>query len=233
MIAMGFIIAVYLVSKNPTPFGLTQEDVVDLSLYILIGGIIGARIMYILLNLDYFVKNPLEVFYLSRGGLVYYGAFAGGVVAMILGTRNKKISFLRAADLFAPYLALAQGVGRIGCFLNGCCYGREVSATFPFKVCFPGSAVARHPTQIYSSLVLVLLFLMLKSFQPRRRFSGEIFMIYCALYSFQRYFMEFLRGDNTVFMLNMTISQAVSVVLFIGSSIAWAVFFARWKNTHL
>ncbi len=232
MVSVGFLLAVYLALKDASSFGLKPDDVIDLALYILIGGLIGARVMYILLNFYYFRRNPLEIFYLSRGGLVYYGAFIGGVLASGIYVFKKKLSFWNTADLFAPYIALGQAAGRIGCFLNGCCYGREVLGTFPLRVSFPGSSIGRHPTQVYSSLVLILLFLMLKAFRSRRRFAGEVFIVYCAAYSFQRYLMEFLRGDNPPILFYMTVSQVMSAVLFAASLLVWLLFFARWKSTH-
>ena len=231
MVSAGFLLAVYLVLKDARPLGFDPDDVIDIALYMLIGGLIGARVAYVLLNFDYFRRNPLEIFYLSRGGLVYYGAFLGGLLAVVACIFRKKLSFWNVADLFAPYIALGQAVGRIGCFLNGCCYGRAVSGNFSLGVAFPESTVIRHPTQVYSSLILLVLFLALKAFRPRRRFAGEVFIIYCAAYSFQRFFIEFLRGDNPPILLNMTASQVMSAVIFTASLFVWSIFFARWKST--
>ena len=213
MVAIGFGLAVYLASATAPSHGIKKENVIDMALCILIAGLVGARFLYVILNIDYYLARPMEVFYISQGGLVYYGAFLSGLLASVICAFRMKVSFWKMADLFAPYIALAQAIGRVGCFLNGCCYGR-----------------GQHPVQIYASLALFLIFLMLLLIQRRRRFAGEAFLSYCVLYSAKRFFMEFLRGDNPRILFGLTVSQAISLLLFAGAVFAYAVFFKRWKK---
>jgi len=232
MVAAGFGISIYLASLRTPLFGVRKDDLLDCALYILIGGLAGARLLYVALNFGYFKARPLEIFYLSQGGLAYYGAFLGGIAAGVIYVLKSGISFWDTADLLAPYIALGQSIGRIGCLLNGCCYGRPVSDDFPFKVYFPQDHVARHPTQVYSSLILLALFAVLSMLQERRRFSGEIFLAYVFAYSFQRYFIEFLRGDNPAVVFGMTTSQLMSVLFFALSFFIYRKYLKRWKNTQ-
>jgi phosphatidylglycerol:prolipoprotein diacylglycerol transferase len=232
MVALGFGVGTFLISQRAASFGISKDHVLDLALVLLIGGLLGARLFYVVLNLDYFKAHPLEVFYLPHGGLSYHGAFISGVLVGAIYVKRKGISFWDMADLWAPYVALGQSIGRIGCFLNGCCYGREVHGEFPLRVYFPHDQVARHPSQMYSSLILLVLFLMLRLLQERRHFSGEVFLAYILAYSLQRFFTDFLRGDNPSALFGLTLSQLISAISFAGSLVVYLLFFIRWKSTH-
>src|SRR3989338_9013316 len=231
MVAAGFGAAIYLALRQAHKFGLKKENVIDICLYILIAGLAGARILYVLLNLDYYRSNPIEIFYISRGGLVWYGAFFFGLLAGLLYAVLKKISFRDMADLIAPYIALGQSIGRIGCFLNGCCYGTVAAQGFPLRVYFPEDAFPRHPTQVYSSLALLGLFILLRYLQGHRRFRAEIFFSYAVLYPVQRFIIEFFRGDNPRVIMNLTVSQAGSLAVFVISSCAYIIFLIRFKRS--
>ncbi len=232
MIALGFGLGIYLAARRAHIFGVTREDLLDLALFILIGGIAGARLFHVALNYDYFKSRPLEVILLSRGGLAYYGAFAGGLAAGLVFKLWKKIPFWNTADLLAPYVALGQSIGRIGCFLNGCCYGGAASDDFPLRVHFPHDTVARHPVQAYSSLILFALFVALRSLRERRRFAGEVFLAYAIAYPFQRFFIDFLRDDTPRAVFDLTVSQLMSVPLFAASVVIYLLLYRRWKNTR-
>jgi len=221
MIALGFAIAIFLACRRAHLFGLNADRIIDLAVFLLLGGIIGARVFYILLNLNYYKINMFEAIDLTKGGLVWYGGFAAALLVLIWYIKKNKIKFWPVADFMAPYVALGEAFGRIGCLLNGCCYGREASAGYPSGIIFPGESVIRYPTQIYSSVILLLIFMILRLWQERRHFAGEIFLGYCALYSMKRFFIEFLRGDNPQIMLGLTISQIISVIVFV---LAVAIF---------
>jgi len=116
-------------------------------------------------------------------------------------------------------------------FLNGCCYGVAAPAGYPLAVIFPGEGIARQPTQAYSSLSLILIFIILRLWQDRRHFAGEIFLGYCMLYSLKRFLLESLRGDNPVILSGLTISQGLSVVVFIIAITVFALKAAKWKKS--
>ncbi|MDD5428521.1 MAG: prolipoprotein diacylglyceryl transferase [Candidatus Omnitrophica bacterium] len=230
MVAVGFALATVLIYRRAPKFNLNREKCVDLAITILISGIVGARLLFVLLNLRFYAANPLEIIMLSKGGLVWYGGFIAGLVAMLIYVRINALSFWSVVDLVAPYVALAQGFGRIGCFLNGCCYGVTVAPGFPLGVVFPPESDPRLPTQLISAALLFLIFAILVIWQNRRRFIGEIFLAYCMLYSAKRFVIEFFRGDNPRLFLSLTMSQIISAVIFIAAVAVFALKARRWKN---
>ena len=143
MVAAGFGAAIYLALRQAHKFGLKKENVIDICLYILIAGLAGARILYVLLNLDYYRSNPIEIFYISRGGLVWYGAFFFGLLAGLLYAVLKKISFRDMADLMAPYIALGQSIGRL--LPQRLLLRHGSGAGLPAKGLFPGGRLPQAP----------------------------------------------------------------------------------------
>lgn len=231
MVAIGFAVVTLLAYRHADDFGINKEKIIDLGIVMLIGGIVGARIVYIALNFQYYIKNPLEIINLTKGGLVWYGAFISGMVAAAWFVRKSRISFWTAADLFAPYIALAQAFGRIGCFLNGCCYGSAAPSGFVLDVVFPGESVLRYPTQIFSAIALLLIFVILRIWQKKRHFTGEIFLAYGLLYSMKRFSIEFFRGDYPKVLYGLTISQLISTAIFIICSSLFIYRCIKWKRS--
>jgi phosphatidylglycerol:prolipoprotein diacylglycerol transferase len=225
MVAIGFALATLLAYRHAADFGINKDRIIDLGIVMLISGIVGARIVYVALNFQYYMRNPLEVVNLTKGGLVWYGAFIFGLIAAILFAKRTKISFWTGADLYAPYIALAQAFGRIGCFLNGCCYGGASPDGFVLGVLFPGESAPRYPAQVFSAIALLIIFAILKIWQKRRHFAGEIFLGYGLLYSMKRFGMEFLRGDNPKILYGLTVSQLTSVIIFV---VCLSIFIYRW-----
>ena len=230
MVALGFGLATLLIYTRASKFHLDKDKIIDLAIVILIAGVIGARAVYILLNMGYYLANPIEIIDLSKGGLVWYGGFLAGLFALIFYIRKERLDFWNVADLFAPYIALAQGFGRIGCFLNGCCYGIPAPSGYIFAVTFPYENVARHPTEIYSILALFLIFALLRLWQDKRHFVGEVFLGYCILYSSKRFLIEFLRGDNPKIFFGLTISQMVSIFIFLMAAPLFIKKTVQWKK---
>lgn len=215
MVAIGFAFSAFFIYRRAPKFNIDKDRAVDLTIVVLISGIIGARLLYVLLNLSFYIANPIEIIMLSKGGLVWYGGFIAALLAMIIYIRIAHLNFWAVVDMIAPYAALGQAFGRIGCFLNGCCYGMKVSSGFPFAVTFPCDNDPRFPSQLVSAGLLFIIFIILLIWQNRRRFAGEIFLAYCVLYSSKRFSMEFLRGDNPRILLGLTISQIISALIFI------------------
>ena len=233
MVSIGFAVAIILAYTRAAEFGLDKDRIIDFGIVVLLGGLAGARLFYVLLNMEYYLSHPLEIINVTRGGLVWYGAFISGILIAIIFVKKNNINFWMGADLLAPYIALAQGIGRIGCFLNGCCYGSIIvqpSNYVPY-VAFPGESVFRHPTQIYSSLCLIFLFVILRALQRKRLFNGEIFLGYVVGYAVIRFGLEFLRGDNPKILLGLTISQLISVVVFAVGLTLFLHRFYQWKKS--
>jgi len=209
-LALGFIVATYLAKLEAGRKGIPPEKIINLSLCLALSGVLGARLLYILQNLRFYISNPGEILMLHRGGLSFYGGFVLATICASIYLKREHLSIPKVFDLIAPYLALAQGIGRIGCFLNGCCYGRA----------------ARHPTQIYSALSLLAIFLILRTVQTKGAgkayFTGQAFLLYCLLYSLMRFFMEYLRGDNLRIFANLTVHQLISIGIFvISGGVLW------------
>jgi phosphatidylglycerol:prolipoprotein diacylglycerol transferase len=195
----------------------------------LISGIVGARIVYVAMNIQYYMRNPVEIINLTKGGLVWYGAFIFGMIGAALFLKKNRINFWTAGDLFAPYIALAQAFGRIGCLLNGCCYGSVVPAGSILGVVFPNESVSRYPTQIFSAILLLIIFIILIIWQKRRHFNGEIFLAYGLLYSMKRFGIEFFRGDYPKILHGLTISQLISAAIFVVCLIIFMQRYFKWK----
>jgi phosphatidylglycerol:prolipoprotein diacylglycerol transferase len=219
MVALGFAVATACVYARAPKFNIDRNHIVDLMIIMLVSGLFGARLFYVIQNTGYYRANPYEILNLSKGGLVWYGAFFAGFISSVLYMKLRRMDAWLALDLAAPYIALAQAIGRIGCFLNGCCYGISASC---------GGAYV--PTQLYSAAALALLFVILRIWQGHRHFKGEIFLGYCALYSAKRFLMEFLRGDNPRAYFGFTISQVISCALFALSLSVFTYMAVLWRR---
>ena len=226
MFALALLGATYLAGRIGGKFDVSPAFITDLSFRIIVSGIIGARIFYAALNYREFMDNPLEAFMFWRGGLVFYGGFICALFFGIRFIRKNKLSAYRVIDCIAPYAALGHSIGRIGCLLNGCCYGRPTTGWFGITA--DVSAARVHPTQIYSSLGLLLIFLILRIIQERPHKEGDILLIYAMLYGSFRFIVEFLRGDTTAVFLSLSISQVLSLVLV---SVAF-ILYAKRRNAE-
>lgn len=231
MVALGFALATICIYTRAPGFGIDKNNVVDLMILMLVSGIIGARALYVAQNFNYYLANPIEILNLSKGGLVWYGAFIAGLGASAIYIKIKSMDFWSSVDLAAPYIAMAQAFGRIGCYLNGCCYGIESHSPIAwFAQSFAGDAALRYPTQLYSAASLLLIYVLLRIWQDHRRFRGEIFLGYCILYSLKRFMMEFIRGDNPRIFFNLTMSQVISCLVFASSAVMIVYMAGVWKK---
>ena len=159
---------------------------------------------------------------LSRGGLVFYGGLVLAAITGLWFLKKRHLPVLKICDIYVPYLALGQAIGRWGCLLNGCCYGKETN--LPWGIRLPGHSEHLHPPQIYESVLLLFIFLILKFYQNKPRRPGQVFILYFLLYAAARFLVEFYRGDNSRIFLNLTFSQLVSVLIFVVS----LIFFISW-----
>ena len=230
MVAFGFAAAILLSYKKAALFNINRGKIVDFGIAVLLGGLAGARLFYILMNWGYYVANPMEMINLAKGGLVWYGGFLAGILVGIIFVKINKINFWDGADLLAPFIALAQSIGRLGCFLNGCCYGNIAPAGYFFGVTFPHETVLRHPAQIYESVSLLVMFVVLRIWQEKRHFRGEIFLGYALLYTLLRFMLEFFRGDNAKVLAGLTIGQVMSILISSACFIILTIRFYSWKK---
>jgi phosphatidylglycerol:prolipoprotein diacylglycerol transferase len=218
MIALAFITAILLAMKEAKKSGENPERILDLSLYVVLGALIGGRLGYVLTYLDYYMKNPVKILYFRQGGLSFLGGFLIAYSLCWLYVKRTKISFWKYADIAAPSIAIGIGIGRIGCFLNGCCFG-IISENYGIK--FPslhmppvylqqlndgliasGSSCTLPviPTQIYTSLYGL-------------KYDGFLMLSFFILYSISRFTVEFFRFyENSYKVFNLlTITQTILI----------------------
>ncbi len=244
MTALGALFGVLTGVSRAKRSGVRTNDVLDLALWVLIAGILGARIFYLISDMDWAgesksLLNILKVFFKFRqGGLVFYGGLLLAIPVGIAFLRVKKLPLWRLADVAAPSIALGEAFARIGCYLNGCCWGKRCPIEFPFHVTFPEGSLSAdyygeaniplYPTQFISSLTTAILFVVLAVIYGRKKFDGQVFWLYGVLYGVTRFLIEFLRGDNKPILFGaLTISQGVSLLLVLTSLVMLFVLRAR------
>lgn len=218
MIALGFFLGIVLAMQEARRVGENPEKIMDLCFYILVAAIVGSRLFYVVTAWEKFAANPIDIVKLWQGGLVFYGGFIGAVVTAAAYIKLAKLPLGKTADILAPALALGQAIGRMGCFLAGCCYGRTTdvfwSVTFTDQNCLAPVGSPLHPTQLYSALTNFTIFVVLFVFSRHNQITGRVFWTYVLLYGLTRSIIETLRGDfrgAEVFGL-LSISQALGLL---------------------
>ncbi len=240
MLSIAFVAATLLGVRESDKQGLNIPP--ETGLWIFIAALVGAKAFWIV---QY--DSPWRIWrsvFIWEGGLVFYGGLIGGLLAAYAYVRLYRIPTLQAADVCAPYLILGQGITRIGCFLNGCCYGRPT--ILPVGIQFPpGSHVHHrqlvtglleqgaqntlpvHPTQLYMVLGLFGTFVALKIILARKRFHGQVAAGYLLFYGALRFVVEGLRGDSARSIATLTVSQAISLGLM---TVGAAIFVIAWRK---
>ena len=219
MMAIAFILGITLARKEAERVGQDSEKILDLSFYILIGAVIGSRLFYVLTDPRTFLADPIEIFRIWNGGLVFYGGFIMAVVVAVVYVKKSGLSFWQTADIMSPGLAVGQAIGRIGCLFAGCCYGKVCDLPWAITFNHPDSlaplGIPLHPTQLYSVFSDFSIFVALWLFRKKAWFPGQIFWLYVLLYGLTRPIVEIFRGDfrgSTVFDI-FSISQAIGICL--------------------
>ncbi|MTI96702.1 MAG: prolipoprotein diacylglyceryl transferase [Firmicutes bacterium] len=204
MTGLGVLAAYWLVQREAGRRDLDAEKVTTVGLYTVLGGIVGARLAFILFySPGYYLANPLEVFAVHHGGLSIHGGLLGGLLVGGLLVRKHKLPFWRLADIFAPALILAQAVGRIGCDV----FGRPTSV--PWAMPFGGQLL--HPVQIYEFLLNMALFAWLWRRRNSTQLQGQLFLEYFAGFMIIRGIVELFRVNPTVFGF-LSVSHLLSIV---------------------
>ncbi len=235
MVALAFLMGLWTARRRALREGIAPERIIDLGPWLIVGAIVGARILYVITFWrEEFAGKPLvEMFMVWRGGLVFYGGLVGASLGFILYARLKKLPLWKGADILAPSIALGYVFGRIGCLMNGCCYGRICE--LPWAIQFPNQSnpwhqqfsqglvgpsdrsLPVHPTQIYESLLNLALYGALEWLYRRKKFDGQIFATYLVCYAVLRSFVEMFRGDYPEYQRHLggwvTPAHLVSVVI--------------------
>jgi len=253
MIGIGVVMAMWLSERNAKKEGLNHLKILDLMLVVFLASILGGRLARVSLDWSNYASNPLKIFKIWEGGFDFYGGLILAIPVGVWYLQKNRLPVLKTVDLVMTYVPLAHAFGRIGCFLEGCCYG--TLTTVPWAVRFPkwfsatdgiigtpafiqhinmhlidSSATLSlpvHPTQLYSSLYLFIIFFILVILRKHKHFNGEILSAYFILYAIDRFLIEFLRGDAQKNFFGISLYQLCSIVFFISGIILMIVFSQR------
>lgn len=202
------------VSKSDLKF------VADLTFVLMVGGLFGARLFHVLYeNLDFYQAHPQNIFFLWEGGFTFYGGFLLALLSGLVFAKYSQQSPIEYFDLYAPVLSLSYALGRVGCLLTGCCYGKACE--------FPWAINGRHPTQLYSTLwELGVLCILLGLEKKKNRPPSFIFAVWLMLHATGRFLIEFLRDDFRGPAALLSVSSWISLVLFVIGSV-WVVLLKK------
>lgn len=199
-IAVGFLLGIGLALKEARRTGIPAEKILDLSFYVILSAIIGARLLFVVINYPYYIEHPWAFFKVWEGGLVFYGGLILSFLVALWMMRKQKLPFWETADLVAPSIALGQVFGRIGCFAAGCCFGKATDSpwavTFNHPESLAPTGIPLHPAQLYEALAALIIFFILWFLRKRPGFPGRLLLLYLILYGLGRWSIEFFRGDN-------------------------------------
>lgn len=222
LLAAAFLLGLKVATTRARTRGLDAGRILDLGIYVIVAAIVGGKLLLLVTDFSSFRANPAEIMSLARSGGVFYGGLIFAVAVAFWYMRRHALPLWRTCDVFAPGIALGHAVGRLGCLMAGCCYGRPTSLpwgitfTDPFTGSYVGTplGVALHPTQIYEALAETAILLGLLALERRRgSFPGRTFWTYILLYGLTRYAIEFFRGDPRGTLWIFSTSQFISVVL--------------------
>jgi len=239
MYIFGFASSYFLVLyqiKNKA-LDISRKFIDDLYFYLILGLIVGARLGYILFyNIDFYIKNPIEVFAFWHGGMSFHGGLIGAFVAGFIIIKKKNMDFFKIADLIIPTCPLGLAFGRIGNFINGELYGKPSSV--PWAMVFPGSDnIPRHPSQLYEAFLEgICLFLILWFYKDRKKYEGDVLALFIIFYGIFRIFCEFFREPDVqigyIFGV-LTMGQILSIIMVCtGLVLKFYIRTFRLKNKH-
>ena len=238
LVATGFLVAILLASSRAEKEGLDSQKVLDLCFYVMVSALLGARLLYVIVEYRYFLDSPLEIFKFWKGGLVFYGGLILGVLISLWYLKRNQMPMWKTADLLAPSIALGQLIGRWGCFFAGCCYGKKTDVDWGITFTDPRSLapleISLHPTQVYLSLNAVFIFIFLMWLSKRKVFDGQILWSYGILYSIGRFAIEYFRGDDRGFPVEQVLStsQFVGVFVFSFSAFMLLMLYRKSLRSH-
>jgi prolipoprotein diacylglyceryl transferase len=250
IIGCGMLLGLFVATKEYVRSGYKADDIQDFALWVIVLGIIGARIYYVIFEWDYYSKHLLEIPNIRQGGLAIYGGVLMALFTCIVYTRKKKLDFFPMADAGVLGLILGQAIGRWGNFFNAEAFGGYTDSLLAMRIkesiVNPAminenvrshilllddiSYIQVHPTFLYESVWNLCVFFFLLWFSKRKKFKGQVFLLYLGLYGFGRFFIEGLRADSLMlFGTGIAVSQALSLVLVLASVIL-QIFFLK-KNS--
>ncbi len=228
---VGIWLAVWRALRLAPRYGVKPDDVLDVAFWSVALGIVGGRLAFVITYWSKYASDPLSIFRVWEGGMSYFGGFGLAIATAIYLIRKRRIPIWQLGDLAAPSLALGYAIARIGCFGAGCCYGAPTD--LPWGALFPGHERAVHPTQLYATLMNLLIFAGLSYWASRRQFEGQLFAAFLVLHGLYRFINEFFRaGATSLLALGIfTYGHLVAAVLM-GIGFALYAVLKRRANTH-
>jgi phosphatidylglycerol---prolipoprotein diacylglyceryl transferase len=220
MLAIAFLVGIYIAMRYARREGLKPEIIIDLSLYVIVAAIVGARSFYVLGQWSQYRDHLLDIIMIQKGGLVFLGGLIFAIATVAWYAKRRGIPVLKLFDVLTPASAFGYAIGRFGCFLNGCCFGLPTDG--PFGIVFPPGALANfyfhdqhiHPTQLYSMGSMLAAFVILLIIYNYKRYNGQIFYWGLVFYSIYRFVVEFFRF-SPIHWLGLTPSQWIVIPIVI------------------
>ena len=225
LIGVAFLLAIYISYLRAPKFGIVQDDILDLTIFLIPCSIIGARAYYVIFSYDNYRGNFIQMLNLRAGGLAIHGGIIAGVIVSYIVAKRKNIKFSNLADLIMPQVALAQAIGRWGNFFNSEAHGGPTN--LPWAITVYGEKV--HPTFLYESMWCFFIFILLIFLSNRIKFNGQIALLYAMLYSFERFWVEGLRTDSLM-IGQFRQAQVLSLVVFILALSAYIYQVRKYKK---
>jgi phosphatidylglycerol:prolipoprotein diacylglycerol transferase len=240
-LALAFLCAILVTVKLGERDDLPREKIYDLSLWMLLASLIGSKLLMLFTEPEY-RANPLQLISLDflRSGGVFYGGLLGAVVAGYVLMKRYQLPWWKTADACAPGIALGNFFGRQGCFAAGCCWGKPTDLPWAVRFTELGHeitgvpvGVGLHPTQLYESFSMLIVFVFLLWLHKRRRFTGQVILFYALLYSTIRFLIEFVRDDprgDIVGLTSLTGLSTSQIISLVVGTAALAVLVKRWRK---
>ena len=225
LMATGMILGTYLALKEAKRVGISEDDVLNLAIFAIPAGVLGARLYYVIFNWGFYSQNPSQILNFRGGGMAIHGALIGGILAGLIYTKIKKINFLKMADIALIGMPLAQAIGRWGNYINGEAHGGPTD--LPWGIMVDGVKV--HPTFLYESIWDFGIFIFLWFFRKKKKYEGQVAIYYIILYSLGRFFIEGLRTDSLM-IGPLRMAQVISLVGVVGGIIAHIYLLKKSNN---
>ncbi len=231
LLALGFLVGLWTAARRAKSADIKPEVVWGLGTWLIIGSLLVAKAFHVAIYFDdyrlHFAENPLVML---RSGVVFYGGLTGGIVTTILYADMNKVPLWKLADVLAPSLALGHAFGRVGCFLEGCCYGTRCNLPWAVQYSWAHETHQQpvHPSQLYEAAGLLAIATALHWLFPKRKFDGQVWWLYALFYALLRFKVEFFRGDVPIHWLGglgLTTAQFLSALLLVVA----VVFLVRGK----
>ncbi len=224
MLLLGFVAAYIMVRARAEKFGIPRDKVIDLVLYSMLAGIVGSRVVFVLLEWNHYSQNLNQIWDVTQGGMTSFGGYIFGFIVLVIWSRVNRVSLLRTLDLSIAPSFLLIAIGRVGCFFNGCCFGAPTN--LPWAVSFPDAVGRVHPAQLYDSMLAlftmaVLLLVERSSFAktPEGPARGKLFALGLILLGVTRYIYELFRAGSSSEVVwkaaNMTLAQMTSIAIVV------------------